>query len=323
MPKARKDQISLDVTPYYHCASRCVRRAYLCGEDATTGISYEHRRQWVEDRLLELANIFTIDICAYAVMSNHLHVVLHVNKKFCGLLTDEEVCRRWHKLYKGTFLTHKFLNGSMLSSAETKALTLKLNQWREQLCDISWFMRALNEPIARKANAEDNCTGRFWEGRFSSQALLDEKALIACMAYVDLNPTRAGLAKSLNDSRHTSIVRRLNRLQQAKRPLKYLMPFKGDQTHYDRTMIPISLADYLELLEFTRNVSKENPTNVPTQSNKTLNYIEMPTEKWMVLATQFEARTKRLIGEPKQIRVAAQKLGYQRTPGLGLACQFF
>ena len=80
MPKSRYAQVSLEATPYYHCIPRCVRRAFLCGTDLSTGESFEHRRQWVEDKLFELSDIFAIDICAYAVMSNHYHRVLHINR---------------------------------------------------------------------------------------------------------------------------------------------------------------------------------------------------------------------------------------------------
>ena len=108
MPKARKAQICLADTPYYHCVSRCVRRAYLCGEDKQTGISYEHRRQWVEDRIHFLSQIFAIDVCAYAVMSNHTHLVLHIHKGLSDGLDTEEVIRRWHRLSNGTLLSHQY-----------------------------------------------------------------------------------------------------------------------------------------------------------------------------------------------------------------------
>ncbi len=100
MPKPRKSLISLQDTPYYHCISRCVRRAFLCGEDELTGRSYEHRRGWIEDKILYLASVFAIDICAYAVMSNHTHLVLHVNESEAKNWSIREVLERWHRLHK-------------------------------------------------------------------------------------------------------------------------------------------------------------------------------------------------------------------------------
>jgi hypothetical protein len=101
MTRARKTLVSLESTPFYHCISRCIRRAWLCGEDPYTGQNFEHRRQWVLDRLRQLSEIFAIDICAYAILSNHYHVVLHVDRDKANSWTDQQVISLWTQLYKG------------------------------------------------------------------------------------------------------------------------------------------------------------------------------------------------------------------------------
>jgi hypothetical protein len=80
---------------------------------------------------------------------------------------------------------------------------------RQRLSDISWFMKALSEPIARMANGQDQCTGAFWQGRFRAQRIIDEAALLACCMYVDLNPIRAAMAESLDKSQYTSAYDRI------------------------------------------------------------------------------------------------------------------
>ena len=181
MPRPRYSQVSLDATPYYHCVSRCVRRAFLCGTDSVTGECFEHRRAWIEDKMLELAHVFALELCSYAVMSNHYHVVLFVDHKKALGWSMDEVIKQWHQLFNGCVLSKRYVRGEALGQAELKVLNEVVEQWRSRLMDISWFMRCLNEDIARQANEEDNCTGRFWEGRFKSQALLDEAALAACV----------------------------------------------------------------------------------------------------------------------------------------------
>ena len=209
MTRARSQQVSLSETPYYHCISRCVRRAYLCGDDPVSGRNFDHRKRWLVVRIKELAENFAIDVCAYAVMSNHYHLVLHVNQDQLGQWSDEEVTRRWTAIFPNNAKLVETLHLNRKSKAAQKQLRVRLEEWRTRLGDISWFMRCLNESLARRANREDECTGRFWEGRFKSQALLDEKALVTCMAYVDLNPIRAGISDSLESSDFTSIQERL------------------------------------------------------------------------------------------------------------------
>ena len=166
MPKPRKALVSLDATPYYHCVSRCVRRAFLCGIDPLTGRSYEHRRGWIEERLLALSRSFAIAISAYAVMHNHTHVVLYVDTERATNWSQRQVVEQWHGLFNGTQLSQRFLKDDPLCTAEWAQLQVVIETWRERLQSVSWFMRCLNETIARHANAEDGCTGRVWEGRF-------------------------------------------------------------------------------------------------------------------------------------------------------------
>jgi len=91
MTISRSQQIVLFVTPYYYCINRCVRRAFLCGNDKQTGQNYEHRRGWIADKIKALSETFAIDVEAYAVMSNHYHVVLRVDQELAENWTTSEV----------------------------------------------------------------------------------------------------------------------------------------------------------------------------------------------------------------------------------------
>ena len=315
MPKARKHQISLDATPYYHCTSRCVRRAFLCGVDRVSGKSYEHRRDWIEDRIHALANVFCINVCAYAVMSNHLHVVLHVDQELALSLSPLEICDRWHSVFRGTELTKRFHKGDALTPAEHDTVIQKLELWRQQLTSISWFMRCLNEPIARQANFEDNCTGSFWEGRFTCQALLDEKALAACMAYVDLNPIRADIATTPETSDYTSVKHRIDTLRETHKQPDSLYPFVGNPRQPMPKGLPFNLNDYLALVDWTGRQFRTNKRGVIDDAlPPILTRLQFDAHTWLTLTKQFEQQTRTLVGHPQTIAINASQFGYKRLP---------
>jgi len=209
MTVARKHLIDLQSTPYYHVMNRCVRRAFLCGKDHYSGQCYQHRRQWILDEVKALSAAFAIDICAYAIMSNHYHLVLRVNSEEASRWSTRQVVSRWCQIYSGPPEAQRYLDLETLTPSELYRVNELARTWRERLYNISWFMSRLNHSIARQANTEDKCRGRFWEGRYKSQALLDEGALLTCMMYVDLNPIRAGIADSLELSDFTSIQERI------------------------------------------------------------------------------------------------------------------
>ncbi len=323
MPKPRNSLISLDATPYYHCVSRCVRRAFLCGTDASSGHCYEHRRQWIEDKIYELGTIFAIDIAAYAVMSNHYHIVLHINKDQSDLWDTADIIARWHQLYKGNLLSQRFSRGEKLGNAEQDALNKIVDSWRERLTSISQFMQILNEFIAREANHEDQCSGRFWEGRFKSQALLDEAALAACMAYVDLNPIRAKMAEAPEKSDHTSVQQRIRKAEQSSQPnhpyqqAKGLMPFAGNPRQHMPFGLPFKLSDYLELIDWTGRIIRDDKRgHIDGTIPPIIERLNIEPKHWLYCTTQFESRFKSLVGSAYKLRSTCHKLGYQRAVGL-------
>lgn len=236
MPTARSHLIDLDTTPFYHCYTRCVRRAKLFWKNEK-GDTCLNRRDLIVARLKQLASIFSIQICAFAIMQNHYHLVLHVDREQALAWSNEDVQERLKKI-----------SPTKGSNPTPEMLTM----WRERFHSISWFMRFLNEYIARIANKEDNVTGRFWEGRFKSQALVEDGALLACMTYVDLNPIRAMQAETLETSEHTSIQERLKMYVDNKPDPIYLMSCQSasiETTH--KNILPFSREDYISLVEWT------------------------------------------------------------------------
>ncbi len=316
MPKARNALISLEATPYYHCISRCVRRSFLCGHDPLTGNSYEHRRQWAEDRLIQLTQVFAIDLCAYAIMSNHSHVVLKVNESDAKSWTEQQVIERWHRLYAGNQLSQRFMAGESLGSAEQRQLSIFVETWRERLYSISWFMRNLNEHIARRANQEDSCTGRFWEGRFKSQALLDEKALAACMVYVDLNPIRAKMADTPETSDHTSVKARINAAEEGQQP-NHLLPFVGYPRRDMPEGLPFKLKDYLDLVDWSGKIVRDDKRGaIDHLQPPILERLAIEPKQWKTLAREFEQHFCHFVGSASRLRQTYEQLGYRRHRGI-------
>ena len=297
MPRPRSELVSLNDTPNYHCVSRCVRKAFLCGVDRDTGINYEHRRHQIEDRLFELVDTFAIEVCAYAIMHNHHHEVLHVDVERAKSWTWQEVVARWHQLYKGKVLSQRFLREEVLDQAELKQVQRLAEEWRERLMSVSWFMRALNEPIARDSNKEDECTGKFFEARFKSQALLDEQALLTCMAYVDLNPIRASIADTPETSDYTSIKKRIKAAENGCIPSK-LARFEGAASKGKKPQaIPFASKDYIELVEWSGRAIHPNKRGyIKADLPPIFKRLKISPEEWLDLALRFEQHFTNWVG---------------------------
>jgi REP element-mobilizing transposase RayT len=300
MTMPRRQLVDVSVTRYYHCISRCVRRAFLCGE------GFEHRKAWIESRLEVLAKQFAVSVCGFAILDNHLHVLCRLDPGVADGWSDDEVVRRWIAVYPPSCLDADdpaTLEAWIVHECRDSA---RVARYRQRLQDLGWFMKALKEPLARLANKEDGCKGTFWEARYKSIAILDEEALLATCTYIDLNPVAAGIAKVPEASPHTSIKQRvdharttggLNTLQTAaaaKSVTSANIEADLEQSHWlcplqDRSaagaaregMLPgFSLSSYLELVDWTARLCRTGKARVTQEVAGIMTRLGTSAEYW-------------------------------------------
>jgi len=323
MTRARRELVDIETKPYYHCICRCVRRAFLCGEDSFTGKSYEHRKPWVLERVRFLQSDFSIELCAYAIMSNHYHLVVRLNDQVANDWTEEEVMARWGRLYSLPLLVTNYRSGRTGTTAEQEKAQTIIATWRKHLADLSWFMRSLNENLARRANADDECKGRFWEGRFKSQALLDEAAVLTCMSYVDLNPVRAGMANTTENSDFNSIQQRICEYAKgssesiSQRPCLTPLASPGQDGHTNA--FSFAFKDYLELVDWSGRAIRDGKRSAISASQPPiLKRFKLDPEHYLQ-HVQKGGRGYHIaaLGRVDRLREAAERLGRRFLKGHG------
>ena len=224
-------------------------------------------------------------------------------------------------LFDGCLNYYLYLSDPNFSQAELEKLKEFVEIWRTRLMDIGWFIGRLNEKIARQANYEDQCTGRFWEGRFKSQALLDEKALAACMAYVDLNPVRAKMAKTPEKSDHTSVKIRAEKAKSTYQPnhpkqqASKLMPFAGNPRENRPEGLPFRLTDYLALIDLTGRAIREDKRGyIEKNQPEILTRLGIEPKNWLTMTQEFETTFKDLVGNPNSLEKTVKLLNRKRRP---------
>lgn len=313
MTQARRQLAPPQSPLVVHCVQRCVRRAFLCGVDHYSGQSFEHRKAWVEHRLRHVSACFAVGVHAYAVMSNHLHVVLQFVPEIATGWSDDEVAERWARLFpprEDADEPRLAKQRALLANPE------RLARCRGRLADLSWFMRCLAEPLARRANAEDACKGRFWEGRFKCQRLLDDRALIAAMAYVDLNPVRAGMADRLQTSTHASAFERLQQVAAGHSGLN-----QATTTVSGLALVAcMPLGDYLQLVDWTgRQLAPGKRGVIRGSTPPCLRGIGADKQRWATEVRGVGSRYWRAVGSAEALMDLATVIGQRWLRGIGFA----
>lgn len=365
---ARKKIIHEGVRGTYHVYNRTIRRAFLAGLDTFTGIDFSYRKTWVENRIKYLAGAFSIEVGGYAILSNHYHLILRTRPDIAENWAPDQVAERWWQLFPRR--RDKFGNpedpkgyelDQILFDEETGDPLGKLETLRKRLMSISWFMRCLNEFIAKKANHEDQCTGRFWEGRFKSTHLLDQAAVLACLAYVDLNPIHAGIALTPEESDFTSAQKRIEhkvskeRLKVLRAHYKQRNSYREKTSELEAAMVKLQhtiddtrwlcqmsrlpldqavegvtdflhmdLDEYLELLDWTGRQSRPDKNGkIPRNLENILKRLEIDSESWLKTVKSFDNWFTYVAGSVQAIRKAALKAGKKWFAGINGAKSAF
>ncbi len=322
----------------YHCFCRCVRRAFLYGYDAYSGRDYSHRKEWLVNRLRHLASIFGIDVCAYSVMENHYHTIVRTRPDIVDGWSDREVASRWLKLCPSRRKSKKGAKPSMEEQIRALAdCSDRIATLRKRLSSLSWFMGRLNEFIARAANKEDEVKGRFWESRFKCQALLDVAAIAGCMTYVDLNPIRAGVAATPEESDFTSIQERIrawykeniatdtqgvlsenNPQDIPNDSVDWLCPIASEKDR--RGILPMTTAEYLDLVDRSGRVIRSDKRGaIDSDLEPVLLRVGANPEEWTVTICRFDEKFSLVAGLITSLRDFANQLGKRWFKGVAAA----
>jgi hypothetical protein len=338
MAIARAQLVDVSLTRWYHCVTRCVRRAFLLGEG-----DY-NRREWLENRLEELADIFAVAVGGFSVMNNHLHLLLRLDPEVAQSWSDDEVVRRWGRLFPPRD-----------KSRQPIPVTAHWVQWRladpkwvatarQRLQNLGWFMKCLKEPLSRLANRQDKVRGTFFEGRFKSVAVLDEAALLAIGVYIDLNPVAAKIAKTPETSDYTSIKQRVDHVEaqgktaaleaasggsvaasQAAAGLEeslWLCPIE-DRRELDcprEGMIPgFSLGSYVKLVDYTGRLFRQGKASIPADLAEVFVRLGCSAQSWQIQIKKLGGA--RLLGRffavsSAKLREIGERLGVGRLVNL-------
>jgi hypothetical protein len=338
MTIARAHLIDPAVTRWYHCISRCVRRAFLLGE----GVG--DRKLWIGNRLKELSGIFSIAVGGFSIMDNHIHVLVRLEPEVAAGWSDEDVVRRPPL----ADFRHATRNGSPWVTRVWVEDRLKHPEWvaaaRARLQSLSWFMKCLKEPLARLANLQDKTRGFFFEGRFKSVAILDEESLLATCAYIDLNPVAAGIAEVPETSQHTSVKERVDHVKAQGRTddlnaaragsvagskaaagleeSHWLCPVE-DRRRFDSTregmLEGFSLGSYLLLVDHSGRLFREGKAMISREVAEIFERIGTTAETWQArLEKLSEGRFlgRFLAASRQRLREVTQRLGRRRAVNL-------
>ena len=351
MPGCARSKLLLrDQVQVVHCYTRCVPRAFLAGIDPLTGRDFNYRRDWIRSLLEQQAALFGIETGFHVQMGNHLHLVLRTRPDVVKRWSKEKVVRNWLKIAK-------LKRGSDIKEWDPDEQRVRMEmsdrkrvkKLRRRLANVSWYIATLCENVARRANKQDGVTGKFFEQRYKLRDLADESAILVCGIYVDLNQIHAGEALTPEQSRYTSAYDRI----QGRKPLAAGAPqqLEGSSDRWlceltlgegsqadvsqdvctatpwrasDKGLLPISLDDYLKLLDWTgRQVRQDKKGAIPSELAPILQRLHINADNLLETVSEFDSRFTHVVGRVESMAKVAIRMGRRRVAGVLNASRAF
>jgi REP element-mobilizing transposase RayT len=341
MRRKRTQIANPDFINTLHVTQRCARHNFLLDDNCGPCGKFERRRNAILDRITHLAGAFAIEVLGVALMNNHLHLILRNRPDIVSQWSDLEVARRWLRICPGFSQAHADFSKRTpdLPTLDDAALLAKdrekIKLLRRRLADIGSLMWSLNDYSAKLFNLTDCMTGCFWEGRYKAQSLLDNLALLLCVLYVDLNPIRAGIAQSPEESEFTSAYLQIQSLEAINKrpstnpsllPNAFLAPIRISSEASaqlrsrtgcrasDYGFLDMSTAEYLIVLDLMGRLMRNDKTAaIPNDLPPIFERLKITFENAHELVRGYQQLFTSFVGTKASIHAKAQEFGLKRV----------
>jgi hypothetical protein len=335
MTIARAQLIDPSVSRWYHCVTRCVRRAPLLAEG-----SFD-RKAWLERRIEELAGIFAVSVGAYSILDDQIQLLVRHEAEIAGSWSATEVVRRRARLYPPYDRSRRPLPVTDLWVAQRRKDAAGVLTAREQLQNIGRFMKCLKEPLSRMANREDHTGGPFFDERFKSVGILDDQSLVAACIYIDLSPSWTAKAARPLETPYTSLRTRAAHLKRFRRtavPRKiktgskssahaedslWLCPIE-DRSHVkgsrEGMFKDLLLQDYLILIDYSANLGRGRKASASSPAVEILARLGFSAQRWHEHMASLQSRGlfgRFAAASRERLRDVAHHLGVAHLANVG------
>lgn len=322
---ARKEIIRPNQVAVYHCWATTLPKMVLCGKKGKK--DYDHRKEWIRARLVQMSEVFAVEVCGYSINKDRLDVVIRVRPDVAKKWSKEEVARRWKMIHpqdRDRELEFETVKPSKQQTQELLADKGQLEECRKRLFDVTWFVRDLCEAVARRMNREEGRKGRVWYGRFRTRQILDAPAALAACVALEASPVLSGCTGDIAQGGYSSACDRIAgvkarakakaRAPRSNDPDAWLNPLDAGKPRGKtpaKSAFPMNPSDYVQVVEWTGKqfAAKKMDAAPPADVAAAIKKMGLDPENWLEFVANLNERFTRAVGSPALMAKEAKRIG--------------